>query len=466
MRENSGVMSPAGSYQYLSTPDRSYREDDNLSTASGDSRRPSMDPAFLYANDQSSETWGSLTGALWDQFWGGSAQENNRHLANNLPQRAYAKASEITERFEFLYMKMPKRLPGPEAMQIQMTSCSRCLCCSGILFDEEVMSGWTADDSNLNTKCLFCHSMFVPFLTIRVIDFRSKPMSNGVEESNDDSENKENQNGEADKENVPPKSEVKAKNARLSEYITVPYISPLVLRKELENMLQTDGDQCLLDSALVDSHPIIYWNLLWYFERIAVKSHLPAHCLKAKSLNSGFEPDLTWADSDHRNISIVCRWDNERLHESNDPPLYSIWKVDDKSTSGLVEIDKQHPDYKGIMLHIISSVKVNDLLQPIETMLERRHSMKISNSPQKSDTPESPSSSAVKKTPRSIYREMLFLTLVALGQDNIDLTAFDREYRRAFEKLPPKYEPLVHLCDKPPLNSTVFCRKLFRELKL
>ena len=26
----------------------------------------------------------------------------------------------------------------------------------------------------------------------------------------------------------------------------------------------------------------------------------------------------------------------------------------------------------------------------------------------------------------SVYREVLFLTLVSLGQDNIDLTAFDR----------------------------------------
>jgi hypothetical protein len=61
---------------------------------------------------------------------------------------------------------------------------------------------------------------------------------------------------------------------------------------------------------------------------------------------------------------------------------------------------------------------------------------------------------------------MLFLTLVSLGQDNIDLTAFDREYRRAFEKLPAKYDSLVHRCDRPPNTQTLFCRKLFRELRL
>ena len=29
--------------------------------------------------------------------------------------------------------------------------------------------------------------------------------------------------------------------------ITVPYLSPLVLRKELENMLEKEGDTCLID---------------------------------------------------------------------------------------------------------------------------------------------------------------------------------------------------------------------------
>ena len=34
--------------------------------------------------------------------------------------------------------------------------------------------------------------------------------------------------------------------------------------------------------------------------------------------------------------------------------------------------------------------------------------------------------SRVSDTSNSVYRETLFLTLVSLGQDNIDLTAFDR----------------------------------------
>ena len=108
-------------------------------------------------------------------------------------------------------------------------------------------------------------------------------------------------------------------------------------------------------------------------------------------------------------------------------------------------------------------------------MLERRQSLlsvtprtptgSAATTPTKGNAPPlTPTSTP--KTPRSVYREILYLTLVSLGQDNIDLTAFDREYRRAYEKLPAKYDTYVHQCDKPPTLQALTCRKFFRELKL
>jgi hypothetical protein len=41
-----------------------------------------------------------------------------------------------------------------------------------VLFDEEIMAGWSPEDSNLNTRCLFCQAHTVPSLTIHVLDFR------------------------------------------------------------------------------------------------------------------------------------------------------------------------------------------------------------------------------------------------------------------------------------------------------
>jgi hypothetical protein len=277
-------------------------------------------------------------------------------------------------------------------MQLQMTSCSRCLYCQGILYDEEIMSGWTAEDSNLNTKCPFCERMVVPFLTIRVVDFRTRPCiekesksskvdarkdnDGTVKEPDQDvshngdlnatSEQLKEDNNSVDKEELtenksdatlvdldvkdgdsvsggrpsspsePTLAVAEASEEEpqidpvISDHITVPYLSPLVLRKELENMLETEGDRCLCDASVVDTHPIIYWNLLWFYERIAVKSHLPGLCLKAASLNRPSDrpgPDHpSWASADHRNIYIKCKWDNERLHDSKDPPLYTMWR--------------------------------------------------------------------------------------------------------------------------------------------
>ena len=67
---------------------------------------------------------------------------------------------------------------------------------------------------------------------------------------------------------------------------------------------------------------------------------------------------------------------------------------------------------------------------------------------------------------RSVYREILFLTLVSLSQDNIDLTAFDREYSRAFADLPEKYKDVLQKSDYPPDKQVAYCRKIFRELRI
>ena len=106
--------------------------------------------------------------------------------------------------------------------------------------------------------------------------------------------------------------------------------------------------------------------------------------------------------------------------------------------------------------------------QPIKTLLDDRKKT-VQQSPLQDLSVGPPnhspvSTSSVTYPHRSIYREILFLTLVSLGQDNIDLTAFDREYRRAFDHLPAKYLGMAQKSDHPPTHQVIFCRKMFREL--
>lgn len=53
-----------------------------------------------------------------------------------------------------------------------MSSCSQCTACDALVYDEEIMAGWSADDSNLNTVCPFCKTTFLPLLYIEFKDLR------------------------------------------------------------------------------------------------------------------------------------------------------------------------------------------------------------------------------------------------------------------------------------------------------
>lgn len=64
--------------------------------------------------------------------------------------------------------------------------------------------------------------------------------------------------------------------------ITVPYLSPLVLWKELESLLVNEGEQTFASTSIVDHHPIVFWNLLWYFGRLELPSNLPALILASQ----------------------------------------------------------------------------------------------------------------------------------------------------------------------------------------
>lgn len=60
------------------------------------------------------------------------------------------------------------------------------------------------------------------------------------------------------------------------EIITVPYLNPLVLRKELENMFENDGITTLQFPEVVQEKSIIFWNLVsgWNMKYAASTSPL------------------------------------------------------------------------------------------------------------------------------------------------------------------------------------------------
>ncbi|GCC41284.1 hypothetical protein chiPu_0025152 [Chiloscyllium punctatum] len=67
---------------------------------------------------------------------------------------------------------------------------------------------------------------------------------------------------------------------------------------------------------------------------------------------------------------------------------------------------------------------------------------------------------------RSLYREILFLTMAALGKDNMDIGIFDKRYRTACSRLTSSWSSvqLKQYRVLPPSAKAIDCRKTFGAL--
>uniref|UniRef100_A0A8C5E4B6 DENN/MADD domain containing 4B n=1 Tax=Gouania willdenowi TaxID=441366 RepID=A0A8C5E4B6_GOUWI len=205
-------------------------------------------------------------------------------------------------------------------IQVLMSSCSLCRGCNSLVYDEEIMAGWTSDDSNLNSLCPFCSASFVPFLNAEICDlgpvsrywyelhpvntsvwcsssapvqsitgWRRRTFShivslqcNGI---NDGSENqtvcKLSLYIKSPPAPPPPSAFVtpplffsQGSSLAGAPQVSVAYLSPLVLRKELESLLENEGDAVLGETRFLENHSIIFWNLVWYFQRLGLPNNL------------------------------------------------------------------------------------------------------------------------------------------------------------------------------------------------
>ncbi|XP_044283879.1 DENN domain-containing protein 4C isoform X2 [Varanus komodoensis] len=420
------------------------------------------------------------------------------------------------------------------AMEVLMSSCSQCRVCGALVYDEEIMAGWTADDSNLNTTCPFCKNTFLPLLNVEFKDLRGlasvllKPSSSGdsLHSSNiplttDSLEQKpvstpatdlisfsdpSNSNqtiteehsttamqsigtAEGNKDIKPTRPSVANNSSKRGTSLTrshsvggplqnidllqrpshgistvslpnslqeamdplakkanplpvsVPYLSPLVLRKELESLLENEGEQVIHTSTFINQHPIIFWNLVWYFRRLDLPSNLPGLILTSEHCNEGVQLPLSNLSQDSKLVYIQLLWDNINLHQEPGEPLYISWRnlnsTEKKPSVNSEEQQALSTLVENIKLHI----QQNEVIKPINLLVQNiKHN---------------------GKRQRSFYREILFLSLVSLGRENIDIEAFDNEYRAAYKNLPAEVLCKLQKIDTPPSGNVEWCRKCF-----
>ncbi|XP_034733919.1 C-myc promoter-binding protein isoform X1 [Etheostoma cragini] len=348
--------------------------------------------------------------------------------------------------------------PSPNyTIEVMMSSCSLCKTCDCLVYDEEIMAGWTANDSNLNSTCPFCGTAFLPFLNVEIKDLR--PLSRSSMESNPVTE-------EVTRGTLNPEADMSAANCAAQSSaatskrqgssgsagpapVTVPYLSPLVLWKELESLLVNEGDQAISSPCVVDQHPIVFWNLVWYFRRLELPSNLPALILGSQHCSHGDQTPQSVSSEDSKQVLVRIMWDNLKLHKDKVQPCYVLWNTHCANSlirSGLCE-DGQLFTVE-LLQGFVRSIKKSDLYQPMSLIIQLLG-------------PE-----LGFKRQRSLYRDVLFLALVALGKNNININAFDREYKLAYDRLTPNQVKLTHNCDRPPGAGVMECKRTFGKPSL
>lgn len=295
---------------FSSQPSRADEDDsDNSSLGSNDLLRLSNDedgePSAVEANDF--RYCYRLFEALEKHYSNSSSKED---MLDHISDPTTARRDEI-------------------AIEIKMTTCSRCNVCHSLLYDEEILERWSHHESNLNTRCVYCRAKIVPLMSIFIDDLRftnSDPLvSPKIANESDDLVDLSDTSSNKFKDEAPATAKRDSRPFNGSQQsFTVPYLSPIVLRKELESVFESLGDNCPASSQFVDEHPIIYWNLLWYFSRINVPTHLALLCLNSKSVLNGKEVPPEWKESDK--VVVRTLWDNEKFHAEIGKPLYGLWE--------------------------------------------------------------------------------------------------------------------------------------------
>ncbi|CAH1637282.1 unnamed protein product [Spodoptera littoralis] len=318
-------------------------------------------------------------------------------LISHLPDNLYPAMSEHTT-------------SENSSIVVHLSSCSQCHQCLAFLYDEDIMAGWAADDSNLNTRCIACGRHTVPLLSVQI--FRSGQTQ--------------------------------------PETLSVPYLNPLVLRKEFESILGREGDSCLADSGFVESHPIVYWNLVWFLERANIENHLPD--LLCPDFQTKYQSTDMLHDSEKNGgCRVICLWEgNTEGDTSAGVALHRAWRERRRQHARsralqalLLTRDQEHAGHT-VALAVLNGLLSNDLTDSLSKLATWREN------------------TSTHKRYHSFYRDILFLAMAALGEHNIDLIALQREYTRALEQLGGEARPQ----DLPPSPTAVCCRHYFKRLRL
>jgi hypothetical protein len=155
--------------------------------------------------------------------------------------KAVAEGTRLAKKVDHLATEFP---PESLCMNLHLENCvfltsDICPTCTFQMDHQEIMQGWERSYSNYTTTCsnARCGASFVPRFTVIV-----------------------------DRQDFLP-SEAQAASEVLDEIkVEAEFLSPPLLRKELENVLYSKGEALLVQKDFCETYKLLFWNLILNFD--------------------------------------------------------------------------------------------------------------------------------------------------------------------------------------------------------
>ncbi|CAH8626758.1 unnamed protein product [Schistosoma bovis] len=235
-------------------------------------------------------------------------------------------------------------------LNVFITTCSTCPKCKHYVYDEEIMAGWSTDENDYRTFCPFCKTYFIPQLSIRIFGDTCGGVGGGVynqsaklqqrqqsreqhlrttfSQSSNNPSNLQCDRNDSTK-SIQFKSctsaPVQSTSMGLME-MTFSYLSPFVIRKSLETIIQNEGDECLhcqsIQYSLLHRHTQLTWNLVWLMYRLGLPTYL-LDSLPLWIMNYQIEQRIKFKTNPshthrhHHHCSQQCNCNNKQIHNNH-----------------------------------------------------------------------------------------------------------------------------------------------------
>ncbi|KAF0992444.1 hypothetical protein HZS_3457, partial [Henneguya salminicola] len=309
-------------------------------------------------------------------------------------------------------------------IEIFMNSCNECQNCNRYLYDEQILAGFSINDTSHFTRCSYCMHSQSCKIYINIKEYK-RQQSDFVELS----------------EHLFFYKNLKNLVCIPLLTFSVTYYSPLVLRTEMEKVVQVHGTAYMETQDFFNIHQILFWNLIWYFKRLSLFSSYSY--LLPNFLNLPLSTKFL----------IICSWENPDIDSQNNRPLSFLYK---SPLSGK-QFEESIEFVKKIVNPSLKAVRVGNMTVFINHLVDFRHQCNDINSKKWH--------LIFKLIIRSLYWETLFLIL-ACSNKKVNLEKFDNQYQAQLNILVSNKFLTLNENDKLPSERTLNIRKLFGPLNL